>query len=688
MKTFRCLILAAVCCLTIGLEASAQKIKRPDSYNYQRGYEALQNEDYGEALEYFGKDLQENPKSGYPNLFIGMIHAGYDEFGQALTAIDNAIKYLPKKDKEYLCRAYLIRSYINLSLADTVKALDDYASAARINPEEYDIYKERADVYYEQGKYDLADADYRKMISLRSGDVAGYMGLGRNANALKHWDEAIKQFDYVTKLSSNYSSGYAFRAESYIGLEKWDEATDDIISSLNCEFDNKALYLATTLKEPALTMMVTKMKVQAAKSPYEGMWPFAIASVYEGKNDKKAIEYYTKANDIDASDVIYYMISKCYLNMGNYNMALNAIDQALNMDSTDVDYMVCRANILYEMGDEAAALAHWNKVIEENPDNAYCYYLRGVFKNHTGDNEGAVEDLSMAIVLNPKDAYSYISRARIYKDQGKTDLVEADCKKVIEIEDTPAKYNCISYAYLYLGENDKAIEACNSIIARDTTDAGSYYDAACVYSLMRNHDMAMEYLKKCFEHGYKNFSHIKRDNDMDYLRDTEDFKALIEQYQTKVETDDSVTAFGQRDNEVTTGDNDLITAASEVPFTKENGVCKVKCQINDLPLYFIFDTGASDVTLSMVEASFMMKNGFLADSDVVGSQRYMDANGNVTVGTVINLKKVEFGGMTLNNVRASVVQNQKAPLLLGQSVLGRLGKIEIDNQHQVLKIKH
>jgi hypothetical protein len=36
-------------------------------------------------------------------------------------------------------------------------------------------------------------------------------------------------------------------------------------------------------------------------------------------------------------------------------------------------------------------------------------------------------------------------------------------------------------------------------------------------------------------------------------------------------------------------------------------VCKVKCKINDLPLHFVFDTDASDVTLSMVEATFMIK---------------------------------------------------------------------------------
>ena len=47
----------------------------------------------------------------------------------------------------------------------------------------------------------------------------------------------------------------------------------------------------------------------------------------------------------------------------------------------------------------------------------------------------------------------------------------------------------------------------------------------------------------------------------------------------------------------------------------------------------------------------------------------MDVNGNVSVGTLLNLKNVHFGGLELNNVRASVVRNQKAPLLLGKVCL-------------------
>ena len=48
-------------------------------------------------------------------------------------------------------------------------------------------------------------------------------------------------FDYVTKLASDYPSGYSFRAESYIGKEKWNEATDDIVKALTLDWDREKL---------------------------------------------------------------------------------------------------------------------------------------------------------------------------------------------------------------------------------------------------------------------------------------------------------------------------------------------------------------------------------------------------------------------------------------------------------------
>lgn len=666
--------------LSVALSANAQdkKNNRPTSYNYMRGVESVQNEKTEEALEFFNKDIQENPKNGYSYSWIAMLRAHGEEYGRALTAADMAIKLLPKKDAEYVIFAYSTRADVYLNLEDTVKAIADLSTAIKIKPDENSLYEKRAQIYYEQERYDLADADYQKMIELKPGETMGYMGIGRNANAQKRWDDAIKQFDYVTKLANDYSSGYSFRAESYIGKEKWTEATDDIVKALSLDWDRKALYLANTLKEPAFTMLVSKIKVQSAKSPNEATWPYIIGTMYEqSKQYTKAIEYYETANSKDVSPVIHQRISECHYELGDYEDALNSINQALHLDSTDLSYKARKANIYYEMGNVKSAIAEWDNVLEAQPEYGFGYYRRGWFKELAGDMEGAIEDLSMSIVLDPEYSYAYVSRGDVYMKQGKKELAEADFTKVIEIENSPEKYECIHYAYQGMGDYDKAIAAIDSIIARDSTDAGSYYDAACLYSRMQDKTNALRCLEKSFELGYNRFAHVERDFDMDFLRDTEEFKTLVSKYKSA-----KVSTYREQSNHVT--NKELII--TEIPFTKEDGICKVKCHINGLPLHFVFDTGASDVTLSMVEATFMMKNGYLSKNDVIGNQRYMDANGDVNVGTVINIKNVNFGGLDLNNIRASVVRNQKAPLLLGQSVLARLGKIEIDNAKNVIKI--
>ena len=92
-------------------------------------------------------------------------------------------------------------------------------------------------------------------------------------------------------------------------------------------------------------------------------------------------------------------------------------------------------------------------------------------------------------------------------------------------------------------------------------------------------------------------AHIHIDHDMDFIREEPEFKSLMEKYESAAKAKfSSPSESEQTGEEITT----------EVPFTKENGICNVKCMINDLPLYFVFDTGASTVSLSMVEATFMM----------------------------------------------------------------------------------
>ena len=117
-----------------------------------------------------------------------------------------------------------------------------------------------------------------------------------------------------------------------------------------------------------------------------------------------------------------------------------------------------------------------------------------------------------------------------------------------------------------------------------------------------------------------------------------------------------------------------------VNFDQENGTLKIPAIINGIKLYFIFDTGASLITISNTEAAFQYRNGLLSKEDFIGVGQFADANGDISEGMIINLRSVIIGDRELNNVQACVIEGQNAPLLLGQSAMKKFGKVSIDYQ--------
>jgi aspartyl protease family protein len=116
-----------------------------------------------------------------------------------------------------------------------------------------------------------------------------------------------------------------------------------------------------------------------------------------------------------------------------------------------------------------------------------------------------------------------------------------------------------------------------------------------------------------------------------------------------------------------------------VKMENNNGVKYVGIEINGLKLKFIFDTGASSICISSAEATVLYRQGTLQKEDILDVQYFQDATGKVSAGTRINLRTVKIGNRVLQNIEAIVIDNNEAPLLLGQSAFEKFGKITIDN---------
>ena len=656
--------------------------KDEPSYNFTRALEEAKRGNKKEAMEYFNKEVNDNPKNGYAYMALAAFHKDNSEYGDARTAVELALKYLPKKDKYSHARLHLLRAELLTVEYDTVGAYSDLAIAIKLDPDNKDIYDMRGQMLYEQDRFDEADTDYQKLLELDPGDVLGRMGLGRNSYSRKDYDKAIEQYNRIIALNPDYSSGYSYRAEAYLAKGEYLKAIEDICKALEIDGDSKAHNLLFQFPADQLTLIVTKLKGLSAKHPHRGEYEYYTGQVYMSQRwfveSNEALE---RAYGNDARSFLLEMIADNYSELGNYEKALEYIDRAIQMDPDKDILTVTRADLMGEAGDVEGAIAQWSEFIKKNPDFYGGYYRRGFFEDNSGKTEEALADYDMAVMLSPQYAYAPLGRGDMLEKLGRHDEAIIAYQKVVELDTVPNNESCAMYALLALDRKDDAIAFMEKVLGNDSINPGNYYDAACFTCRLGDREKSLKYLRTAFEKGFRRFDHVRRDDDLADIRGLSEFEKLISEYETQLPSKEEIQS------SVNENDNSNSTEAVEIPFTPAGGVTEVRCSINDLPLKFIFDTGSSIVSLSMVEANFMMKNGYLKRSDVVGSGNFFDANGDISEGTVINLREIDFGGLRLDNVRASVVRNQKAPLLLGQSVLGRLGKIEIDNQNKKLIIR-
>lgn len=128
----------------------------------------------------------------------------------------------------------------------------------------------------------------------------------------------------------------------------------------------------------------------------------------------------------------------------------------------------------------------------------------------------------------------------------------------------------------------------------------------------------------------------------------------------------------------------ILNAQERIKMEKSGGIYRIPCEVNGLRMKFYFDTGASLVSISLKEAMFMLENGYLSKTDIIGTGKSSIADGSIVENTIINLREMKIGSKKLQNVRASVSNSLMAPILLGQSALKRLGEYKIQGEYLIL----
>lgn len=672
MKRIVSLLLLAVCATFV----CAKEPQRPTSYNYQRGVEAVNNDQDEEAEKYLNQELADNPKNGYAYAWLAGIELRKDEIGSAISMLNNSIKYIPKADKYYHAWANKTLSGIYYDLNDTIKCIDYATRAVKSEPKNIEWWRFRGVLYLEFEQYDNAIADFDEMIRLNPNAENGYMWKGKTYYQLKQYDKAIEQYQYAGKLATR-SYIYSNLAESQIQLQYYEEAADNIIKAFKEEhFEDLATDLLANANEELTAELMPRLNVQINANPNSLEWYMYKLYLYRAnKNYEQAILCTEKIKELDADPYFDAILSSLYRNMGDFATALHYAQVAYAADTTETDYMEQLTNVYSDLDSLEQCLQIYDSYIAQYPESEAAYHMRAQTHFLASNYTSAIDDYTTTITLDTKDTYARYMRGRAHYIMGDTLKANKDFQRVVDDTNDAIE---TAFALIFLGSHEEARHLADSILIADSVEHSERYNIACCYSMLGEIELAFAALEDELKDGYVQFNHIRRDVDLIPLHG-ERLDSLLSIYETKVQ--ERIRTF--KGEECVDATEEKVV---EIPFTKTGGVTKVDCTINNLPLNFIFDTGASEVTISQVEANFMYKNGYLDSRDIVGKKTYQVATGAIAVGTTIILKQIEFGGLILRDVRASVVETQNAPLLLGQTVLQRLGKIEIDNTQRILKI--
>lgn len=660
--------------MAIGAQAATKY-----SYYYQKAEKAYEKQDYETCLRYLEKGVKEDPKDGPCWAVMAEIYSkrAFGRYAEALEASEKALKLL-KKDKGWCAFLYNIRGNVYYKIDDLVQSEQNYRMAQSINP-----------------------------------TVDGYISLGDVLREQKKYGEAIQMFDRAIEMRPDLTYMYAELADAYLLNGDLDAAernanlavylsdgenvrSHEVLSRLALQ--RKQVPMACSeLAKACFADKNMQNRFDSIYRRYPDLLDAAMLNEYETRrNDLKANEwmsayhyatnrfadaayYMQHANDMADNDEFTGSLAVMYYHLGNYERAIQYMQEVIKTDSTHGGPFAYIGNCYAALGEHHKSIDYQLRcaALEDAPGGTYRMIAREYFR--LNDYDRALQYVDSAIMLSDESALptAIFNRGELYRMMGREEEALADLREAqLMLQSTPDRATAY-YVHALLGEHELVDQYVDSIV-QNLSNETDYDDLFEYYACLRDKEKTIHYIDFAREHGMRCARRVRGNFRLTWLQGDPDFEAALHRMQQAYDEDmqalEARLRGGEQDESGTT----------EIPFTISGGVNQVRCQINGLPLYFVFDTGASDVTISSVEANFMLKNGYLTDADFMGKQNYVTATGEIHEGTIINLREVRVGDITLTNIKASVISGQRAPLLLGQTVFRRFGTLEVDNQQHII----
>lgn len=226
----------AVICYCSGT-ASAQTKKDDKPYNLKKAWEVLQeDQDEAQAIKLLTEQLRSTPDNVECWMLLCRIYRNREEFGSALSAVNEAIKVnKPKKSGFFHSTLWWWKGSVYDDLGETGKSVECLRKSLDLARKDnkdnvQSISFELAQGLFELKHLDEADAVYRKILKEDESDAAAMVGLARNMIERGDYQGATGMLDKSVKYEADYASSYKMRSRAYDKLGEMDKAIDEALA--------------------------------------------------------------------------------------------------------------------------------------------------------------------------------------------------------------------------------------------------------------------------------------------------------------------------------------------------------------------------------------------------------------------------------------------------------------------------
>ncbi|MEP6699762.1 MAG: tetratricopeptide repeat protein [Bacteroidota bacterium] len=366
------------------------------------------------------------------------------------------------------------------------------------------------------GNYDSAIVYYSKAIRVNDKEALFFKNMGDAYYRNKQYEKAIQNYEKANTMLPDSSHTYFNLALSYAYLNNYKKAENIFKESLLKEKGNKDIYLTyynlgwTMDKQKKLdeSLRWYALTVKADPTYINGLNNLGYAYDRLGKKDS-AVYWYRQTLKINPSyELAMYNLASLYNDMYKYDSSLYYYKLLLPLAPTDATVPYEIAQLYYYDVNYDSAILYYEKAIKLNKTNAN-------YRTKTGD---AYYDATTTT--------KYLSSPAFYQKaiEQYSEAIRLDSTQFLAM-------NRLGVSYIYLGKYQEGIKIFKLALIKDAVYKNTYeYNLACIYSLLKDNDKAINYFDRSIISGYRDLAHITEDTDLDNIRNLPAFKKVIEKY--------------------------------------------------------------------------------------------------------------------------------------------------------------